>query len=67
MGTRSDRRAAACSGFVGALHGAQTDRGAFITTSRFSQDARDYAEKVAARFLDGETLGTLLVEHNVAV
>ena len=26
-------------GFVGALHGAQADRGVFITTSRFSHDA----------------------------
>jgi restriction system protein len=54
-------------GFVGALHGAQADRGVFITTSRFSQDAYDYAEKVAARviLIDGATLAGLLVGHNI--
>ncbi len=54
-------------GFVGALHGAQADRGVFITTSRFSQDAYEYAEKVNARviLIDGATLAGLLVEHNI--
>lgn len=54
-------------GFVGALHGAQADRGVFITTSRFSPDAYNYAEKVAARLIliDGPTLASLLVEHNI--
>lgn len=56
-------------GFVGALHGAQADRGVFITTSRFSQDAHDYAEKVAARviLIDGAALAELLVKHNIGV
>ena len=31
--------------FVGALHGQQADRGVFITTSRFSNDARAYVER----------------------
>jgi restriction system protein len=54
-------------GFVGALHGAQADRGVFITTSRFSQDAHDYAEKVNARviLIDGAGLANLLVQHNI--
>ncbi|MEU4165108.1 restriction endonuclease [Actinoplanes sp. NPDC026670] len=54
-------------GFVGALHGAQADRGVFITTSRFSTDARDYAEKVAARviLIDGGELSGLLVKYNI--
>jgi restriction system protein len=54
-------------GFVGALHGAQADRGVFITTSRFSPEAYSYAEKVAARviLIDGATLAGLLVEHNI--
>lgn len=30
--------------FVGALHGQQASRGVFITTSRFSSEARDYAQ-----------------------
>jgi restriction system protein len=54
-------------GFVGALHGAQADRGVFITTSRFSQDAVDYADKVNARviLIDGSSLAELLVQHNI--
>jgi len=54
-------------GFVGALHGAQADRGVFIATCRFTQDARDYADKVAARIIliDGPTLAGLMVEHNI--
>lgn len=54
-------------GFVGALHGAQADRGVFITTSRFSLEAHHYAEKVNARIIliDGATLAALLVEHNI--
>lgn len=54
-------------GFVGALHGAQADRGVFITTSRFSHDAHDYADKVAARviLIDGVTLADLLVKFNI--
>ena len=54
-------------GFVGALHGAQADRGVFITTSKFSTDAYSYAEKVNARviLIDGVMLANLMVEHNI--
>jgi restriction system protein len=56
-------------GFVGALHGAQADRGVFITTSRFSHDAYTYAERVAARviLIDGPGLAALCVKHNIGV
>jgi restriction system protein len=56
-------------GFVGALHGAQADRGVFITTSRFSQDAVTYAERVASRviLIDGHDLAALCVKHNIGV
>jgi restriction system protein len=55
--------------FVGALHGAQADRGIFITTSRFTKEAVDYAERVAARLIliDGSTLAELMVKHNIGV
>ena len=55
--------------FVGALHGAQADRGVFITTSRFTDEARVYAERVNARLvlIDGDDLGDLMVRHNVGV
>lgn len=56
-------------GFVGALHGAQADRGVFITTSRFSSEAETYAEKVAARvvLIDGALLSEFMVKHNIGV
>lgn len=55
--------------FVGALHGAQASWGIFITTSRFSADARDYAERVNARLvlIDGTELALLMIEHDCGV
>jgi restriction system protein len=55
--------------FVGALHGAQADRGIFITTSRFTPDAITYADRVAARvvLIDGAALSGLMVRHNIGV
>ena len=46
--------------FVGALHGAQADRGIFITTGRFTSEAKDYADRVAARLvlIDGRMLSS---------
>lgn len=59
----------AIQGFVGALQGAQADRGIFITTSRFTQEAERYADRVSARIIliDGERLGDLMVTYNVGV
>jgi restriction system protein len=55
--------------FVGALHGQQADRGIFITTSRFTDTAREYADRVASRLvlIDSEQLGELMVHHGVGV
>lgn len=55
--------------FVGALQGQQADRGVFITTSRFTADAQDYAERVNARIIliDGDYLAQLMIRHNVGV
>ena len=55
--------------FVGALPGAQADRGIFITTSRFTPEAVTYADRVAARIIliDGQALSALMVQHNVGV
>jgi restriction system protein len=55
--------------FVGALHGAQADRGIFITTSRFTSEAHTYAARVPARvvLLNGQDLAQLMVRHNVGV
>jgi len=55
--------------FVGALDGAQADRGIFITTSRFTPEATTYADRVAARvvLIDGAALSALMVRHNIGV
>ena len=53
--------------FVGALSGAQTTRGVFVTTGRFTQGAREFAESVNTRLvlIDGEELARLMVRYNV--
>jgi restriction system protein len=55
--------------FVGALMGRQSARGIFITTSRFTVDARDYVKNLQARviLIDGEHLAQLMIEHGVGV
>ena len=53
--------------FVGALMGAQGDRGVFITTSTYSSGAKAEAERVNARIelIDGKRLAELMLEHGV--
>jgi restriction system protein len=55
--------------FVGALQGAQTSRGVFVTTARFSKGARDYADSVAVRLvlIDGADLTRLMLAHKVGI
>ncbi|MDO8731914.1 MAG: restriction endonuclease [Actinomycetota bacterium] len=55
--------------FAGALQGAGASRGVFITTSRFSAEARDFASRIPARvvLIDGAELGRLLVQYRVGV
>jgi restriction system protein len=56
-------------GFVGALQGAQTSRGVFVTTGRFSTGARQFADQVAVRLvlIDGTELSRLMVRYSVGV
>ena len=55
--------------FVGALQGAQTSRGVFVTTGRFSSGAREFADGVGMRLrlIDGRELTRLMVRYNVCV
>jgi len=55
--------------FVGALQGQQADRGVFITTSRFTREAADYADRVNARvvLIDGDYLARLMIRFGVGV
>ena len=59
----------AIQGFVGALMGAQGDRGVFITTSSYSRGAAEEAERVNARIvlIDGDRLAELMIDHGVGV
>lgn len=55
--------------FAGALQGQRASKGIFITTSNYSRDALEYVNVIAAKIIliDGDTLTTLMVDHNVAV
>lgn len=55
--------------FVGALQGAQADRGVFLTTAKFSDRAQEYADAVASRvvLIDGDRLAELMIRYGVGV
>jgi restriction system protein len=55
--------------FVGALQGHRAKRGIFITTSRYSGDAKHYAEAIENRviLIDGERLANLMIDFNVGI
>ncbi len=55
--------------FVGALHGKNATRGVFITTSRFTQGAQDYAAGISSRviLIDGPRLADLMIKYGIGV
>jgi len=55
--------------FVGSLEGQRARKGVLLTTSKFSNDARDYAERTEKRIvlIDGEQLAQLMIDHGVGV
>lgn len=56
--------------FVGALEGAGARKGVYLTTSRFSDEARQYANSLRDKkvvLIDGDTLAALMIEHNLGV
>lgn len=56
--------------FVGALAGQGASKGLFITTARFTKEARQYAEKqhtTKVVLVDGQTLAKLMIEYNLGV
>lgn len=59
----------AIQAFVGALHGRNVTQGIFITTSRFSQNALEYARAIGTRvvLIDGARLADLMISHGVGV
>lgn len=57
------------NGFVGSLVGLGATKGVFVTTSTFSQPARDYVKHLAQRIIliDGQELADLMIEYGVGV
>ncbi len=55
--------------FAGALQGQKARKGVFITTSGFSQGAREYARNIESSLVlvDGIELAGLMIDHNVGV
>lgn len=55
--------------FVGAVHGQNANRGVFITTSSFTNEAREYANNINSNIIlvDGKKLAKLMIEYNVGV
>jgi restriction system protein len=53
--------------FVGALHGKRAKKGVFITTGKFSDDARKYVETIDPRviLIDGRTLAELMIDNDL--
>ncbi|MGW8822903.1 restriction endonuclease [Paenibacillus lautus] len=56
-------------GFVGSLVGKKASKGIFITTAKFSKEARSYAESIDKRviLIDGKELTDLMFKYNVGV
>lgn len=55
--------------FVGALSGQKATKGIFITTSRFSNDAREFTKQTTSRvvLIDGEQLAQYMIDFNIGV
>jgi restriction system protein len=55
--------------FAGALQGQRANKGIFITTSRFTKDAQDFAAGIGSKIvlIDGEQLSQMMIDHDVGV
>lgn len=55
--------------FVGALQGRRARKGIFITTSRFTDAAKEYAGRIDTKvvLIDGERLADLMIDYDVGV
>jgi len=55
--------------FVGALKGQKANKGVFITTSKFTNDAMDYVLKIDSRvvLIDGEKLAEYMIDFHIGV
>jgi restriction system protein len=55
--------------FAGALQAQRANKGIFITTSRFTEEARGYVSQIGSKIvlIDGEQLTSLMIENDVGV
>lgn len=55
--------------FAGSLEGHRARKGVLITTSKFSQDAKDYVGRIEKKIVlvDGEQLAQLMIDHKIGV
>lgn len=55
--------------FAGALQGQRARKGVFITTSTFTQQAKDYASFIDSKIvlIDGDLLAQLMIDYNMGV
>lgn len=55
--------------FAGALQAQRANKGIFITTSRFTEEARSYVSQIGSKIvlIDGEQLTSLMIENDVGV
>ena len=57
-------------GFVGSMDYIRAKKGVILTTSQFTRDALDYADRIEGKkvvLIDGAKLTNLMIEHNVMV
>ncbi len=55
--------------FAGSMEAYRANKGVFITTSTFSQPAKEYVEKIQRKIVlvDGSTLAGLMIDHDIGV
>ena len=55
--------------FAGALQGQRAKKGIFITTSSFSEGAKDYVSRIESKIvlIDGDALAQLMIDYNIGV
>ncbi|MEI6332886.1 MAG: restriction endonuclease [Pseudanabaena sp. ELA645] len=55
--------------FAGALQAQRANKGIFMTTSRFTEEARNYVSQIGSKIvlIDGEQLTSLMIENDVGV
>ena len=55
--------------FAGALQAQKALKGIFITTSRFTDDARNYVSQIGSKIvlIDGSQLCQFMIDHDVGV